>query len=126
MLLDTHIVLWYAYHPDRLPRAAATLLASRELPLRVSWASLWEVAIKASLGRPDFVARSGQLHRTLLAEGFDVLEPTLRHFEQVESLPWHHRDPFDRLLVAQAMAEKTTLLTVDKALAVYGKSVKVI
>ncbi len=126
MLLDTHIVLWYAYQPNRLPRAAASLLASREQPLRVSWASLWEVGIKASLGRPNFVVRCGQLHRTLLAEGFLVLEPTLRHFEQVEALPWHHRDPFDRLLVAQAIAEKTTLLTVDKALAVYGKSVKVV
>lgn len=126
MLLDTHLLFWYAYYPERLPREAANLMASRDATLLVSWASLWEVAIKTSLGRSTFTARSGPLRRTLLAEGFVILEPTQSHLDQVERLPWHHRDPFDRLLVAQALVEDVKLLTVDKTLAAYGNFVKVV
>ena len=126
LLLDTHLVLWAAFEPQRLSTAAAKTLQSRETPLVFSLASLWEVAIKTSLGRPDFSVDPGLLHRALVAEGFAELPITAAHLARVAELPWVHRDPFDRLLVAQAMHEGLTLLTVDATLKRYGRCVRVV
>ena len=121
LLADTHLLLWAAFSPERLSAKATKTLQSRDVPLAFSLASLWEVSIKTSLGRPDFVVDPGLLHRALLAEGFVELPITAAHLAQVATLPWLHRDPFDRLLVAQAMVEGLTLLTVDAALRRYGR-----
>lgn len=126
ILVDTHLLLWAAFEPARLSTKAVNLLQSRESPLAFSLATLWEVAIKTSLGRSDFSVDPGVLHRALLAEGFVELPIRAPHLVRVATLPWVHRDPFDRLLVAQAMEESLTLLTADATLKRYGRFVKVV
>jgi PIN domain nuclease of toxin-antitoxin system len=125
-LLDTHLILWAAFEPERLSAKARKLLRSRETPLAFSHATIWEVAIKTSLRRADFAVDPHQLHQGLLAEGFVELPIHASHIVRVASLPWVHRDPFDRLLVAQAMEEEMTLLTADKVLKGYGRFVRVV
>lgn len=125
-LLDTHLLLWAAFDPSRLSAKATKVLQSRTVPLAFSLASLWEVAIKTSLGRPDFVVEPDLLHRALLAEGLVELPIRAAHLARVAVLPWVHRDPFDRLLVAQAAEEQLTLLTVDATLRRYGRFVKLV
>lgn len=125
-LVDTHLLLWAAFEPSRLSSKATKALQSREVPLMFSLASLWEVAIKTSLGRPDFSVKPGLLQRALLTEGFVELPIRAADLARVAVLPWVHRDPFDRLLVAQAVEEKLTLLTVDAKLRRYGRFVKLI
>ena len=125
-LLDTHLILWAAFQPERLSAKASKLLRSRESPLAFSLATIWEVAIKTSLGRADFSVDPHQLHQALLAEGFVELPIHPSHIVRVASLPWVHRDPFDRLLVAQALEEQMTLLTADKTLKGYGRFVRVV
>jgi PIN domain nuclease of toxin-antitoxin system len=126
LLLDTHLVLWAAFEPARLSGKTAKMLASREVPLAFSLATLWEIAIKSSIGRPDFAVDAALLRRALLAEGFVELAITAPHVLRVATLPWVHRDPFDRLLVAQAMEDGLTLLTADATLKRYGRFVKVV
>ena len=125
-LLDTHLLLWAAFEPARLSAKAAKLLQSRDSPLHFSLASLWEVAIKTSLGRPGFSVDPGLLHHTLLSEGLLELPIRAGHLARVASLPWVHRDPFDRMLVAQAAEEKLSLLTVDATLRRYGRFVRLV
>jgi len=126
LLLDTHLILWAAFEPDRLSAKAAKQLRSRETPLAFSLASLWEVAIKSSLGRSDFVVDCQVLHQALLAQGFIELPIQAAHISRVSTLPWVHRDPFDRLLVAQAMVGGLSLLTVDSTLKGYGRFVRLV
>ena len=97
ILVDTHLLLWAAFEPDRLSTKAVKTLQSREFPLAFSLATLWEVAIKTSLGRADFSVDPGLLHRALLAEGFVEWPIKAPHLVRVATLPWVHRDPFDRL-----------------------------
>ena len=101
-------------------------MQSRESPLAFSLATLWEVAIKTSLGRPDFSVDPGLRHRALLAEGFVELPIKASHLVRVATLPWVHRDPFDRLLVAQAMEDGLGLLTADATLKRYGRFIKLV
>lgn len=126
ILVDTHLLLWAAFEPERLSTQAAKTLQSRASPLAFSLATLWEVAFKTSLGRADFSFDPGLLHRALLAEGFVEWPITAPHLVRVASLPWVHRDPFDRLLVAQAMEDGLSLLTGDATLKRYGRFVKVV
>jgi len=126
LLLATQLLVWAAYEPGRLPLAAARLIEKRSSPLVFSLASLWEVAVKASLARPDFAVDVGELHRGLLAEGFIALPIAPAHIARVGRLPWLHRDPFDRMLVAQAAVEGLTLLTADKTLKAYGRFVRAV
>lgn len=126
LLLDTHLVLWAAFEPTRLSPKAAKVLASRAVPLAFSLATLWEVAIKTSLGRPGFDVDPALLHRALLDEGFVELAIKAPHILRVARLPWVHRDPFDRLLAAQALEEGLTLLTADAKLKRYGRFVKLV
>ena len=125
-LLDTHLVLWAAFDPERLSGKATKLLRSRETPLAFSLATLWQVAIKTSLGRADFSVDPGLLHRALLSEGFVEWPIKAPHLVRVATLPWVHRDPFDRLLVAQAMEDGLSLLTADATLKRYGRFVKLV
>ena len=126
VLLDTHLVLWSALAPQRLPAKAAKLIGSRDSAMAFSVASLWEVAIKSSMGRPDFTVDASALRRWLLQEGFTELPIRPEHVLEVAHLAWHHRDPFDRLLVAQAALEGAVLWTADAALKPYGRMVKVV
>jgi PIN domain nuclease of toxin-antitoxin system len=123
-LLDTNLVLWTAVSPDRLSVRAVTLVASRDVDVAFSLATMWEVAIKTSLEKPGFNVDSTALRNGLLDQGFRQMDIRPEHIAVVARLPWHHRDPFDRLLVAQALVEGLTLLTSDRLLARYGKMVK--
>lgn len=125
-LLDTQLLVWAAYDEARVPPRVAKILESRDERLVFSLASIWEVAIKASLKRPDFTARPEDLHRGLLEQGFAELPIQPAHISRVVDLPWVHRDPFDRMLVAQAAVEGLTLLTVDAQLKRYGRFVRAV
>jgi PIN domain nuclease of toxin-antitoxin system len=119
LLLDTHLLLWAAGEPDRLSAEARSLIDNRENELLFSAASLWEVAIKRSLGRNDFKVDARLLRRGLLDNGYSELPMVSDHVVAIESLPTLHKDPFDRVLVAQATVEGVTLLTVDSLVAQY-------
>ncbi|MEN1959501.1 type II toxin-antitoxin system VapC family toxin [Luteimonas sp. MJ246] len=118
-LLDTHLLLWAAAEPKRLPKKARTLLEDASNTLLFSAASLWEVAIKANLGRPDFDVEPAVLRRGLLDNGYVELPIVSEHAVATGTLPPIHRDPFDRLLVAQAQVEGITLLTADPVVLQY-------
>jgi len=117
LLLDTHLLLWAANDPKRLTRTARTLIETAENELLFSAASLWEITIKGSLGRQDFRADARLLRRGLLDNGYTELPITSEHAVNIDRLPPTHKDPFDRILVAQAMVEGVTLLTSDRKLA---------
>ncbi len=119
LLLDTHILLWAAGTPERLSPAARDLIEDPGNALVFSVVSLWETAIKLGLGREDFQADPRLLRRGLLDNGYSELVITSEHVVSIDSLPRLHRDPFDRLLVAQATVEGITLLTADPRIADY-------
>ncbi|HKR87246.1 MAG TPA: type II toxin-antitoxin system VapC family toxin [Phenylobacterium sp.] len=113
LLLDTHLLLWAAGGSSRLTARAVERLEDPEADLLFSAASIWEVGIKSALGRPDFEVDPNVLRRELLDNGYEELAVTGAHGAHVAALPAIHRDPFDRMLVAQAQIEGVTLLTVD-------------
>lgn len=119
LLLDTHLLLWAAGRPERLPASARTMIEAPANQLVFSAASLWEIAIKQGLGRSDFRADPALLRRGLLDNGYTELAITGRHAVAVAGLPPLHKDPFDRMLIAQATADGLLLLTVDPAVAQY-------
>jgi PIN domain nuclease of toxin-antitoxin system len=123
-LLDTHVLLWAAGQPDRLPAKARRLMADPRNELIFSAASLWEIAIKKGLGREDFHADARLLRRGLLDNGYSELGITSGHAVAMDSLPPIHKDPFDRLLIAQSMMEGITLLTTDPVVARYPAPVQ--
>jgi PIN domain nuclease of toxin-antitoxin system len=126
LLLDTHLLLWAAFVPERLPDAAAALVEDAGNALVFSAASVWEVAIKAALGRPDFTVDAGLFRRGLVDNGYEELPITAAHAAAVAGLPPLHRDPFDRMLVAQALVEGLGLLTADARLGGYPGAVRVV
>lgn len=119
LLLDTHVILWAAFQPDRLSGQTQDTLLAPENRLWFSVASLWEVTIKRALNRPDFQVDAPVLRAGLLSNGYQELPIEGRHCLMVASLPPLHRDPFDRMLVAQASADGLVLLTADKMVAAY-------
>lgn len=119
LLLDTHLLLWAAGQPERLSKQARKLLSDSTNELLFSAASLWEIAIKRGLGRADFKVEPRLLRRGLLDNGYSELAITSAHVLELDALPAHHKDPFDRILVAQALSEGITLLTVDTIVAKY-------
>jgi PIN domain nuclease of toxin-antitoxin system len=123
-LLDTHVLLWAAGQPDRLPARARRLLGDPRNELIFSAASLWEIAIKKGLGRADFQVDARLLRRGLLDNGYGELAVTSEHAVVIDGLPPIHKDPFDRLLVAQSMVEGITLLTTDPLVAQYPAPVQ--
>jgi PIN domain nuclease of toxin-antitoxin system len=118
LLLDTHIVLRAARGVD-LGAGLRRLLEDPANRLVFSAASIWEIAIKSGLGRPDFNVPSGVFRRGLLEAGYEELPVTGAHAAALQGLPALHRDPFDRILVAQAMVESLTLLTADRTILAY-------
>jgi len=123
LLLDTHILLWALVEPDRLGAEARAMIEDPDNEVLFSAASIWEVAIKAGLGRPDFPFDPHEVARGAVEAGFTELPVRADAAAQVASLPPHHRDPFDRLLVAQAMAGPLRLLTADPLLPPYSELV---
>ncbi len=119
LLLDTQVLLWAAGNSKRLSAAARKLLNDPANELCFSAASLWEITIKVSLGRNDFRVEPRVLRRGLLDNGYTELPITSQHAVGVDGLPDMHRDPFDRLLLAQALSEGITLVTGDALLARY-------
>ncbi len=119
LLLDTHILLWAAEDSPRLPKVARSLILDSDNVLLFSPASLWEITIKKGLGRDDFQADPRVLRRALLDNGYEELTITSEHAVSVDGLPPIHKDPFDRLLIAQAMVEGITLLTADERVGEY-------
>jgi len=126
LLLDTHLLLWAAGMPDRLSVAALKLIDNPANELLFSAASVWEVAIKRGLGRSDFQADPRLLRRGLLDNGYSELPVLSDHVVAIDSLPPIHKDPFDRLLVAQATVEGIMLLTADSLVAQYPGPVRMV
>lgn len=122
LLLDTHVVLWAATGSTRLTPRIHALLQSAENTLVVSAATHWEISIKNSLARPDFDVDLVALQSGLHANGYVDLPVTAAHAAVLSGLPDLHRDPFDRMLVAQALSEGLTLVTADKGILGYPVS----
>ena len=126
LLLDTHILLWAAFSWRRLPAEGRVMLEHEDNILVFSVASLWEVAIKRSLGRENFRVDPRLLRRGLIDNGYEELPILGQHAVAVDGLPLLHKDPFDRLLIAQSLIEGITLLTVDPQVARYPAPVRAI
>jgi len=124
LLIDTHLLLWAAGKPEKLSRAARRLLDDPDVRLWFSAASLWEVAIKHSLGREDFRVEPVRLRRGLLDNGWRELVISSEHAVATLDLPPLHKDPFDRMLLAQARVEGLSLVTSDELLARYPGDVR--
>ena len=123
-LLDTHILLWAAAAPKKLSKPLTALLQDTDNSLHFSAASIWEIAIKGTLGRADFHVQGRVLRRGLLDNGYSEIAIASEHALYVENLPPIHKDPFDRILVAQANVEGITLLTSDELVAKYPGPVR--
>jgi PIN domain nuclease of toxin-antitoxin system len=124
LLIDTHLLLWAAGQSARLSPQARGLIADPDNELLFSAVSLWEIAIKAGLRRRDFRVDVSRLRRGLLNNGYRELGMTGEHAVAVTGLPVIHKDPFDRLLLAQSIIEGITLLTSDAVMAQYPASVQ--
>ncbi len=126
ILLDTQILLWASSVSDRLPTEASDLISNPANDLIFSAASLWEVTIKNNLQREDFSVDPHLLRRSLLDHGYRELSITGAHAVAVDLLPMIHKDPFDRILIAQAQIERMTLLTTDARLGEYPGPIRVL
>ncbi|MGX2975351.1 type II toxin-antitoxin system VapC family toxin [Ursidibacter arcticus] len=123
VLLDTHILLWLAFdNKSKLSPQSIDLLEDFNNELYFSLASLWEIAIKSSLGKPDFEVNVEQLEKGLLSVGCKSLSIQLPHIVKSAQLPMIHKDPFDRLLLAQAEYEGIYFLTADSLIVQYQKA----
>ena len=116
-LLDTQLLLWSLYRPKRIPADIAEIVVSKAGEILFSAVSIWEIAIKSGLGRPDFVVDPTEVISDAEAAGFVELPVAAAAASRVSTLPPIHRDPFDRLLIAQAIHEPARLLTSDRLLA---------
>ncbi len=123
ILLDTHLLLWWLADDPSLSGEARALIGDPENTVFVSAVSLWEIWLKESLGK---LRLPTGFEERLAAEAFEALPLTAAQTREVAPLPWHHRDPFDRMLVAQARAENLTLLTADAPVAAYGDFVRLV
>ena len=123
LLLDTHVALWAITDSPKLPLKARELISSPKTNVWISTASIWEIAIKHSLGRGDMPISSQDALRYFLESGYRQLPIEAEHALAVEDLPAHHGDPFDRMLVAQALIEPMRLMTHDATVALYSDTI---
>lgn len=123
VLLDTHIALWALQDNPALTTQARQIILSPANELHVSVASIWEIGIKHSLGRGDMPISAEVALDFFREAGYRLLSVEPEHVLEVEKLPWHHKDPFDRMLVAQAMSEPMRLLTHDAQVARYSDAI---
>jgi len=126
LLLDTHLLLWAAARDDMMSEEADALIKDPENTLWFSAASIWEVTIKRALNRPDFRTDASVLRSGLLSNGYQELAISGRHCVPLAAFPAHHADPFDRMLLAQAISEGMLLVTSDTKLALYEGPIKVV
>lgn len=120
LLVDTHAFLWFVAADDRLSRSARAAIERADGEWYVSAASVWEMSIKASIGRLELPGPADTYFADKVRQGLRVLPIEWQHAAAVERLPFHHRDPFDRLIVAQAQAERLSLVTKDPVFSHYG------
>jgi PIN domain nuclease of toxin-antitoxin system len=123
LLLDTHVILWAAAEPEKLSDVARSMLIDEANTLFFSSASIWEIVIKRGLGRNDFTVDPSRLRRQLVANGYTELPVTSDHVLAIDHLPMLHKDPFDRVLLAQARSEGMLLVTVDAEIQDYGEGI---
>lgn len=123
LLLDTHILLWSAGQPEKLSERARDLLLDPSNILYFSAASMWEIVIKRGLGRDDFKVDPLRLLKQLVINGYEEVAVSSDHALAVETLPPLHKDPFDRILIAQARTEGMMLLTADSHISLYGDGI---
>ena len=123
-LIDTHILIWHGENNPALKSETALLLNDPSNEILVSFASIWEIAIKASIGKLELGFPIGRLEQILSQHGFTIIPFEFRHFEAVSNLPFFHNDPFDRMIIAQAQTENIEIITHDNRFKHY--SVKVV
>ncbi|MGE0863750.1 MAG: type II toxin-antitoxin system VapC family toxin [Vicinamibacterales bacterium] len=123
VLLDTHALIWFQAGDRRLSKAARRAIEADDAELLISAATVWEMAIKASLHRLKLSDPVDSYIAEKVGQGYRLLAVSWTHAAKVEALPWHHRDPFDRLLVAQALTERCPVITKDRAFHKYGVEV---
>lgn len=123
LLLDTHVALWAIIDSPKLPQKARELILSPRTTVWISTASLWEIAIKHGLGRGDMPVSSQEAMGYFQASGYRFLPVEAEHATAVEELAKHHQDPFDRMLVAQALVEPMRLMTHDATVALYSDTI---
>ncbi len=123
LLLDTHVALWAITDSPKLPQRARDLIQAPKTTVWVSAASIWEIAIKCGMGRGDMPVSGEDAVRYFQESGYRFLPIDVEHALAVESLPAHHQDPFDRILVAQALVEPMRLMTHDPLVARYSDTI---
>lgn len=126
LLLDTHILLWALTDDSRLPSSVRELLLDSHNDVFFSAATIWEIAIKRSLRRSDMPVSAEDALRLFRGSGYEELGISSAHVARVEEMPMIHADPFDRLLVAQALTEPMRLITRDKAVAAYSSGIMLV
>ena len=126
LLLDTQLILWAAKDSDRLSSEARKMISDPQNELLFSPINIWEITIKNALERPDFKANPRLIRRAMLDNGYLELPLMSEHAITVDTLPPVHKDPFDRILIAQAKAEGILLLTADTLLGQYGEPVRLV
>jgi len=122
LLLDTHILLWYLEGHPNLLQAQRQQIEDRRNQVAVSAVSLWEMTLKISIGKLDLMDDLATIEGILRQQGIRILPIQTAHLQRLLELPFHHRDPFDRLIIAQALAEEMTLVSDDAAFAAYPVS----
>jgi len=119
-LLDTHVALWALDDKSMLSKAAQSIMDNSAIPLFISIASAWEIAVKISIGKLGFNGGSEIFLKKMHQSGVKLLNIKSSHIKQVEQLPFHHRDPFDRLIIATALDEDLTIITTDADIQKYN------
>jgi PIN domain nuclease of toxin-antitoxin system len=122
LLLDTHVLLWYLEGHENLSVTQRQLIEDRRNQVAVSAVSLWEMTIKVSIGKLALLDDLATIEETLIQQGIHILPIQTAHLQRLLSLPFHHRDPFDRLIIAQALTEEMTLVSDDTAFSAYAVS----
>ncbi|MCP1384019.1 type II toxin-antitoxin system VapC family toxin [Runella salmonicolor] len=118
-LLDTHVLIWFVEGDNNLPKSVREAIETSNQNF-VSMASFWEMAIKVSLGNLELTTSFVKYFETVISEGFIILPVDFIHTVKLSELPFHHRDPFDRTLIAQALSEQLTVITKEKLFEEYG------
>ena len=123
LLLDTHVALWAITDNPKLPQKARELIQSPKTTVWISAASVWEIAIKHALGRGDMPVSSQDAVRYFSESGYNFLAVEAEHAVAIEGLATYHQDPFDRIIVAQAIVEPMRLITHDSMVALYSDTI---
>ncbi len=120
ILLDTHILIWFAEGIDKLPNSTKLVIEDLDNQRYVSMVSLWEIVIKTSLKKAEFKHSLKEINFFLVSNDINLLHIDVKHLDVLSILPLHHKDPFDRLLIAQAISENLTLISADQHFRAYA------